>query len=312
MFDKIFAYALTLIFLMFCHVHAQEFEVIKKNQTKIFFKAPIEAGAIELSNQYPSIKQSLEKLFGWELDPNLSIVLISHRAEFLKIAQNPLIVAFANPLKKLIVIDYSQMRVRPFRLATTLKHELCHLLLHQHIKNIPRWLDEGLCQWASGGIDEIIINQKGMLLNRSALSKNLIPFYKLNLNFPKNEIGLLLAYEQSKSFVDYFAREFGKEKFIFFLNAMKGGDSVEYAAHKAYSMPLKEIEEKWRKSLEKTWRWLLFLSYHLYDILFAFMALITIYAFIKMIIKKKNYQDQPEDDDYEDDDYYDNDGRFNP
>ena len=91
-------------------------------------------------------------------------------------AGDPLVVAFAVPQRNLIVIDYSKMITHPLSLETTLKHELCHILLHEHIKTeiLPRWLDEGLCQWASGGIGEIIMDQKRSRLNRAAFSREFI------------------------------------------------------------------------------------------------------------------------------------------
>ena len=120
-----------------------------------------------------------------------SIILVKNRKDFVRLAGDSLTVAFAVPSKNLIVIDYSKMITGSFRLQTTLKHELCHLLLHQHIKaeNLPRWFDEGLCMWASEGIAEIIMDPKQSYLNRAAVTKRFIPFNNLKFRFPADKKG---------------------------------------------------------------------------------------------------------------------------
>ena len=111
------------------------------------------------------LKSRLEKTFSWRLDSRASIVLIKDRKNFVNIAESPLTVAFAVPSKNLIVIDCSSVTAHPLSLELTLKHEMCHLLLHSNIKGggLPRWLDEGTCQWVSGGFVDIIIDSLSML-----------------------------------------------------------------------------------------------------------------------------------------------------
>lgn len=76
------------------------------------------------------------------------MLLIKDGKTFHRIAKNSLIVAIAIPEQYLIVIDYSKVHIHPFTLEVTLKHDVCHLLLHHHIPgdNLPKWLDEGISQ----------------------------------------------------------------------------------------------------------------------------------------------------------------------
>jgi len=76
------------------------------------------------------------------------------------------IVALAIPAQNLILLDLSKMARHTFVLETTMKHELCHLLLHSYIHGtlLPKWLDEGVCQWASNGMAEIIMEPKSSSL----------------------------------------------------------------------------------------------------------------------------------------------------
>lgn len=190
------------------------------------------------------------------------------------------------------------MARHPFTIENTLKHEMCHLLLHHHIKEnlLPRWLDEGVCQWASDGIADIIIDQKRSLLNRAAHRGVFIPLGSLAHYFPSDNDGLMLAYEESKGFVSHIISLYGKEGMLSILNHMKNNESVEQAFIKALSMPLDDLEQEWHVSLRKEATWFILLSYYLYEILFGLMALISIFAFIKIILKKRAYMaEHPED-----------------
>jgi hypothetical protein len=260
---------------------------------------PLKGAAKEVLDLYPAIISELEAFFGWNFCSAPSVILINKRDLFLKMADNPISVAFAIPEKNLIVIDYSKMRVHPFRLETTLKHELCHLLLHQYVKErLSRWLEEGLCQWVSNGMDEIIMNQNRSLLIEAALSNKFIPLRMLRHRFPRSEKSLILAYEESKNFVEYIVRRFGKEGLMAVLKKIKTGEETETAIQKALFLPLETLEQDWHRSLTKNKAWFIFLTNHLYEILFALMAFITLCAFVRIKIKKKNYSDSEIDADF--------------
>ena len=273
--------------------YAEDFQILQKGSISVYFEAPLESAAKQVSDLYPGVKENLGSIFGWELNLSPSIFLIKDRNNFLRMAGDPLVVAFAVPQRNLIVIDYSKMITHPFSLETTLKHELCHILLHEHIKTeiLPRWLDEGLCQWASGGIGEIIMDQKRSRLNRAAFSRKFIRIQDLQQIFPPDENSRLLAYEQSKSFVSYLVRQFGKGEVLNILEKMKQGETIEAAFSKVLSIPLEKLESEWQDSLGNKLTWFAYLSYYLYETLFVLMALITVCAFIRLRIKKKGYVD---------------------
>ena len=153
---------LNLFFILTVSVEAKEVKSLQTEYVKVLFDASLKSAADETLYLYPIVKENIESLFHWNLNLKPSILLVKTREGFVKIAGDSLVVAFAIPEKNLIVIDYSKMLKHPFSLETTLKHELIHLLLHQHINEnvLPRWLDEGLCQWASDGIGEIIRDLK--------------------------------------------------------------------------------------------------------------------------------------------------------
>ena len=284
---------LVAFFIIICpgDLLAGEVYVFRGNGLTVLFESPLEPVAREVAQIYPQIKEQLENTLGWGLDLQPSVLLLKDRKHLWWANQNPLIAAFAVPEKGLIVIDNSKMGAYKNGLENTFKHELCHLLLHYHINRslLSRWLDEGVCQWISDGPGEIMVDQKRSRLNRAAVTGRYIRLRDLRTNFPSDKESLLLAYEQSKDIVKYMVKRFGKEGLKDVLMHMKKGKTVDIAIFQALSIRLDDFEREWHDSLGSSMTWYIYLSYYLYEILFALAALTTIYAFIRLVIRKRTY-----------------------
>jgi len=263
-------------------------ETLEDKNAVIRFEKTLADIAHSLLNIYPNVKDDLEKIIGWKIDFCISIILIKDSNTFYRIAGNSHIVAFAQPSKHLIVIDASKIAVKPFSQEIILKHELCHLLLHRYIalNTMPKWFEEGVCQWVTGGIGEIL-HDKRPSLNNAVISGTLIKLDDLKENFPKNKTSLDLAYEESRSIVEFIGSTYSTGKILEILNYLKDGESFEYAFEKAISMTTEEFEKKWQDSFSPHLYWLLFFAQNIYEIIFFGMAAITIFAFIKYIIKRQ-------------------------
>ena len=247
--------------------------------------------ANEAVNIFPTIKSDLESSLNWTLDFRPTLVLTTNRERFEEMTGSGVVVAYAVPQRKLMVIDYTKMNAAPFSLGTIMKHELCHLLLHNRVKNgrLPRWLDEGISQLASDGIAEIMMSRKGSILDKAVLSKKLLSMKRLSQSFPRDKESLLLAYEESKSFVEFINHEFGREGILDLLGHLQEGSEIDGAVLKSFSIPFDELERRWHTHLRKKITWFTYLANNLYTILFFLAALITIAGFVRMIIKKRRY-----------------------
>ena len=145
--EKKYIFLITTCLILFATcLYAGDLHVLEEKHVTVVFNPSLESAAKEVADMYPHLKADLERHIGWDLNLIPSVVLIKDRKVFQRMAESPLTVAFAVPARNLIVIDHTRMRVRPFSLGITLKHELCHLLLHHHIRghDFPRWLDEGV------------------------------------------------------------------------------------------------------------------------------------------------------------------------
>ena len=271
--------------------------VLQNDDIIVAYETSLEGAAAEVLRLYPDLKQELGKIFAWSLDIRPQVVLVKNSRTFQRLSRSNLFVAFAVPEKNLIVIDYSRMNLHPFSLRTTFKHELCHLMLHRHIddQRIAKWLEEGICQWASDGIGEIFLEKSWSGLDAAIIANRVLQFRRLIKNFPQDKPSLLLAYEQSKSMVNYIDRQYGKKGILDLLGHLKNGDSTEAATIKSLGISTDELEKNWLSHLESTPRWLVYLADNLYGILFFMAALLTILGFIRRVMRRKVWESEREE-----------------
>lgn len=282
---------------LFSGILFAEIQSIRRGDSAIFYEKGLASAAAEVAEVYSSAKRDLHKTFGWEIDFRPDIVLASDRDAFRGMVGVDSIIAFAAPHRNLIVLDMSRVYIKPFTLKSTLKHELCHLILHRYIdgERLPRWLDEGVCQWASGGIGELEAEGGGGYLAGAVVSGELFSLGEIG-RFPDEEKSLALAYEQSRSVVEYIVREYGEDSLLKILGGLRRGESVHGAIGQSISLSIYELEERWHAHLKRKYTWFYYLSSNLYTILFVFAAAITVYGYIRLMKKKREYLDEDEDD----------------
>ena len=294
MTKKVLLIAFFLLIIPLWTLQAENTEIIQTDQLSVLFEKPLRTAAKDIVLMYPSLKTELENTLEWSIEFKPTIVLVIDSEKFREMTGNSLIVAYAVSQRNLIVIDYSKMNTKPFSLGPIIKHELCHLLLHDKIRKVmlPRWLDEGVSQWVSDGIAEIIMSRKGSILDGAVLSNRLLSLGTLDKRFPRDEKSLLLAYEESKSIVEFITQEFGRKGLLDLLKHMEDGDEVEVAMLKSFSIPPDELQRRWHTHLKKKITWFAYLASNLYGILFFLAALITIAGFVRVVIKKSRYEDE--------------------
>jgi hypothetical protein len=276
---------------------AAQTAVLQNDDILVVYEPALKAAAGDVLRIYPHLIKDLEAFLGWGLDARPQVVLVKTNQRFQELARSDLIVAFAVPDKDLIVIDYSKMSIQPFNLGITLKHELCHLLLHEHINtgNLPKWLDEGVCQWASDGIGEILIDQSWSGLDAAILSDQTLRLGRLEKQFPRSRASLMLAYEQSKSVVVFMDRQYGRQAILNLLGDLKNGQAFEAALYQNLSLSTDQLENEWLNHMERTSPWLVFLANNIYGILFFGAAVLSMIGFVRLLLRKKAYARMEDD-----------------
>jgi hypothetical protein len=266
--------------------------VLDTPQLVVVYDQGLKQTAQQVLAAYPSIKQTLESIFQWPVNFRPSLVLINNQEKFRQLAGHELVVAYALPQKNGVVIDYSKMNTSPFTLERIVQHELCHLLLHHYINedNLPRWLDEGICQWASDGLADILMDANKARLPAAILSGSYFDLVKLAHHFPRDKNGLVLAYEQSKSVVAYIIRQYGVQGMRDLLGLLRQGVDIEFAFENGFAISFEKFEGQWRNHLKASINWFTYLSIHLYEILFVSAALLTILGFIRRLHRRRVYE----------------------
>lgn len=292
----IFLYFITLYMLPLRPVYAVNLSVLQKTDVVFLFDEPLRHTAEKAAGLYPQLREELEKTLGWQVDFLPTVIFVRDSSTFHGMSGNNIIVAFAVPGRDLIVIDYSKMKTDPFSMDAIMKHELCHLLLHKNIrrKNLPRWLDEGVAQWVSGGLPDIILH-KNEVLDQAILSGRYIDLKKLGESFPHDSRSLTLAYLESKSMVEYIIHKHGTDGILLLLGHLKNGDEIDSALMKSFSISLRSLEKGWYNGIKKRATWFAFLINNLYEILFFMGGLLSIYAFLRVLLRKRSYASEKDD-----------------
>lgn len=300
MLKKIFLLQIGLVFFLSVNdLKALDInmDMIKGQEVVVHFEKPLRKVAREVIRLFPAVKEELENTFKTEINFTPDVMLIKDRNTFQMIVSNGPVVAVAMPGKDRIIIDNSSMKRHPFTLKITLKHELCHLFLHQIVGRgkLPKWLNEGLAQWASDGIAEVIVDENKDLLKQAILSEQLISLEDMETTFPADRLSLLLSYQESKSIAEYMISEFGFNRILRVLNSLRRGSEINEAIYEGVSISLYELETNWHEHLRRKITWFSYLSQHLYQILFILAALLLTYGFIRVLIRKWTYRDDEEE-----------------
>jgi hypothetical protein len=278
-------------------VAAAQSLVMRDRAASVRFDAAQEAAAKEVLHLYPTVQADLLRLIPWPIDFSPTFVLLKE-GELEEMAGTRLVAAVAILERDLVLLDLPKMSRHAFVLETTMKHELCHLLLHHYIKEsaLPKWLDEGVCQWVSNGMAEIIMDRKVSYLNEAVLAGKVFSLRELSERFPGDDRSLILAYEQSQSIVTYISERYGTEKLLLLLTRLRDGKALQEAGKESLGIGMPELEANWRRSLKKEHTWLVYVSIHIYEILFFAAALLTVGGFIRLIRRRKSKSGNEEED----------------
>lgn len=155
------------------------------------------------------------------------------------------------------MVKYRERVIYSFAGATsflekTLPHELAHILFREYVgfdnARVPRWLDEGVAQYA-----EIGRREEALTLMHEGISQGIyIPLGQLN-RLPVNHTSgdtARLFYTQAVTLVHFFLDYYGSRRFISLCSSLRDGDSLERALSFATAgrvQSLRQLEDAWRR-----------------------------------------------------------------
>lgn len=283
-----------IILLFAIPAYAVEFEITKTHDVTIKYEKGLSGASNEIGSLIPSLKEGTEKMIGLPVNFPFDIIIYRDRETFRRLVNNDMIAAFAIPGKALIVLDYSQFRYDLLTLKMIMMHEMCHLLLHKNIavNSLPRWFDEGVSQWVSGGINELVNPRSTEALKMAFINGTLLPFSTISETLPSDTADLILSYEQGRSMVDYIRQRYGADSIKGIISRLSRGAAFYDAVSDELGADFTEVEKKWKRDKGKDqYTWFAYISDHIYLILFFIAAILTLYGFITLRKRMRNYQD---------------------
>jgi hypothetical protein len=169
----------------------------------------------------------------------------------------------AIPARRVIVLPaFLSERAAPYRLGTTLRHELAHIVLHDYLAPTvpPRWFDEGYAQWAAGewGWDAAWQLRVAFALNRAP------PLDSISLAWPAANTDARIAYLLALSTIAYLTEHGGGEVGLrIFLERWREGRALEPALRSTYGLTLAQFESDWIREIKARYGWALLLTHSL-------------------------------------------------
>jgi hypothetical protein len=161
-------------------------------------------------------------------------------------------------------------------LRLTLAHELAHLALGQ-LPRLPRWLDEGLAEWASG---RRLTPAERTSLERLARAGTLATLDELEDGFPLYAEEAHVAYVESLAFVEALAASPGEpEPIPRLLRAVAAGTPFPRAFERTFDAPLRGVEIGWRADLAS--RYSIVRDLFERGSLYTLVAILAIVAFVR-------------------------------
>lgn len=279
---------------------ASALQVLETPDATVFYDSPSFPVAREIPGMYRDVHDELRRFLGFSLSYRPAIRLVEGGAGEETRKGVIRFLAYAQPEEGLIVLRLTPMKASSVPLPAVLKHEVCHLVLHDAVPggHLPRWLDEGVAQWVSGGISEVVVQRRPFFLPGAILMGGDVPLNRLEPAFHGRERDVLFAYEKSRSFVEFLLEKRGAETLQHLLNGLSAGQSVDEAILSVYGTSLEDLEKSWRYSLMGVTGWLFYLSRYLYEILFFIGAIVAFLGFLRYRKRKKDYgkdEDEPEE-----------------
>jgi len=232
----------------------------------VFHEPSLESMARRLVEAYPRILENVEKALGWRLGPRPVVALAGREETFREMGGGPFFAAFAIPSQSFVAVHCSP----------------------------PLWLEEGICQWVSGNLGEVLVAWQPP--GGSGLPRRTIPLRRLSSSFPSSEEELFLAYDVSREFVEDFIDRYGREGLRRVLAAMKEGRAAEDAFEDETGRGIEELEAQWLRGMNRFRRWALWLAASLYEILFFLGGVLLAVAFVAKTLRKRRYAEEEEED----------------
>ena len=242
----------------------------------------------------PKALSRIEARLGRQLEGRFKTILVGDFAEFDRVYQqitgrrtapDRYTQGVAFPSLRLIVVRGDLVRGPTFEdpAAVTLTHEVAHIVLHRFPDTkIPRWLDEGMAVWVSGGR---LTPRDEAYLSLLARTSSLYRFETLETEFPPGHLPTTTAYKQSYLMIRFLQSVYGEQAPIELLDLLESGETTGHALEAITSLSLEQLEEdffRWTRA-RRSFLESLVLVVNLWTV----VALLALVAIARYLLKRR-------------------------
>lgn len=220
----------------------ERLRVLHRAQHRELAKLALEEGGDALDR--------LSGMLGVEPPRRIDVFIVASQEEFDELTgddRSTWTLGMALPSRLRVVVK----PMGPQRLPRLLAHELAHVMLEvrmgEHAGVLPRWLHEGIAQYAEGGLQA----EQRRVIARAALSGELLTIGELDEAFGGDPERVALAYAQSFTLVEYLGSLRPAEGVDPLLTQLAKGRDVRLALGLAYGRPVPEMQREWLTRLRR-------------------------------------------------------------
>jgi Tol biopolymer transport system component len=237
------------------HIKDYDWYYVQSKHFDIYFSQDGETLTEFASKAAEDAVASIQNTFNYRINNRITIIIFNSQNAF---QENNIIdqylsegiQGFTELFKNRVVIQFTGS-YKQFR--HLIHHELVHAVMNDmfyggSIQNIiannislqfPLWFSEGLAEYEALGWDV----DTDMFIRDAAVSEYLPEI---------NRLGGYFAYRGGQSVFYYIANKYGKEKIGELLNKIKGIGNVDEGFKATLGIDIKELGERWRKDIKKT------------------------------------------------------------
>tara|TARA_B100000941_G_scaffold290875_1_gene275497 strand:+ start:3261 stop:4529 length:1269 start_codon:yes stop_codon:yes gene_type:complete len=228
-----------------------DWDVARGEIVDVYYHGPVSRRAKNVLEASEKSVKDISELLGVESNNRISLIMYNNYSEMFDVvvkksqtqAGSLVTEGQAFATESIVIVDGGSRSA--LGVAT---HEITHIIVARATKDsytgVPLWLNEGLAEYGNiepdSGYDRY--------LEWAVDTNRLFPFSSLN-RFPGNPNLTLVAYGQSRSFIEYLVSEYPKKNMKILMNEISNRNSFGDSFITAYGKNLIDIEEEWKKEL---------------------------------------------------------------
>ena len=228
-----------------------EWDLVQGDIVDVYFHGPVSRRAKNVLEACDKSVNDISNLLGVDSNKRISLVMYNNYSEMFDVvvkksqtqAGSLITEGQAFSTENIVIVDGGARSA--LGVAT---HEITHIIVSRATKDsyvgVPLWLNEGLAEY--GNIEQD--SGYDRYLEWAVDTNRLFPFSSLN-RFPGNPNLTLVAYGQSKSFIEFLVKEYPEENMKNLMKEISGRKSIDDSFISSYGKNLNDLESEWKSTL---------------------------------------------------------------